>query len=200
MPNDCMNYVSIKIKDDKELFDRIKKNLEDEENPTLFSTLYPEPDYDKVDVVKAFGDGKELVEDRSQAWWDWRVTHWGTKWEVYDVDSWGSIEYEEDEEHGEYSVSFPFSTAWSPPIEWYDYVTANYPAISIDANYEEFGCCFAGEYRSEYGKVGQDNCVSWDSIEDMERIVRERKDDLPDVVDTLENELEYLKEREAENE
>ena len=205
MPNDCMNYVSIKVKNDKELFDRIKKNLEDEENPTLFSTLYPEPDYTKVDVVKAFGDGKELVEDRSQAWYDWRITHWGTKWELYDVDV-PTIECGEDTIHTpegsykQYEISFPFATAWSPPVEWYDYVTANYPNISIDANYEEFGCCFAGQYQSEYGKVGQDNCVSWDSIEDMERIVREHKDDLPDVVDTLLTELEYLKEREAENE
>ena len=193
MPNDCMNYVSIKIKDDKELFDRIKKNLEDEENPTLFSTLYPEPDYDKVDVIEAFGC--KIVEDRSQAWWDWRVTHWGTKWELYDVDI-PTIEYQEDEEHEQYSVSLPFSTAWSPPVEWYDYVTENYPAISIDASYEEFGCCFAGEYSSGKG----DNCVSWNTVEDMEKIIQERGHDLPDVVESLKNELEYLKECEAKNE
>ena len=195
MPNDCYNYITLTVKKDKELFDKIKANLENEEKPTLFSTLYPEPDYTKEDVVKAFGDGKELVEDRSQAWWDWRVTHWGTKWEVYDVDSWGSIEYEEDEEHGEYSVSFPFSTAWSPPIEWYDYVTENYPAISIDAYYEEFGCCFAGQYSTETG----DLCVSWNTSEDMEKIIQERGHDLPDVVESLKNELEYFKKREAED-
>lgn len=201
MPNDCMNWVSIKIKSDKELFDRIKKNLENEENPTLFSTLYPEPDYDKVDVIEAFGT--KIVKDKSQAWYDWRITNWGTKWELYDL---YDIQYDEDTIHTpdgsfkEYEISFPFATAWSPPTAWYDYVTANYSNISIDANYEEFGCCFAGEYRSEYGSVGTDTCVSWDSIEDMERIVRERKDDLPDVVNTLENELEYLKEREAEGE
>ena len=194
MPNDCYNYMTLTVEKDKELFDKIKTNLENEERPTLFSTLYPEPDYTKEDVVKAFGDGKELVEDRSQAWWDWRVTHWGTKWELYDVDI-PTIEYQEDEEHEQYSVSLPFSTAWSPPVEWYDYVTENYPAISIDASYEEFGCCFAGQYISGKG----DNSVSWNTVEDMEKIIQERGHDLPDVVESLKNELEYLKECEAEN-
>ena len=37
-----------------------------------------------------------------------------------------------------------FNTAWSPPIAWANAVSALYPHLQLELQYEEGGCDFAG--------------------------------------------------------
>ena len=56
----------------------------------------------------------EFVEP-DQAWWDWRLQNWGTKWEIVSDESYLDIQ---DNEHGK-AIRASFSTAWSPPTDLY---------------------------------------------------------------------------------
>jgi hypothetical protein len=45
-----------------------------------------------------------------------------------------------------------FDTAWGPPIAWATTVSALYPHLSLELQYEECGCDFAGVVTLERGE------------------------------------------------
>lgn len=53
-----------------------------------------------------------------ESWYDWRVTHWGTKWNSY--------EGEEDNYR-----RIAFLTAWAPPVPIFDKLAEKYPKITF---------------------------------------------------------------------
>lgn len=72
-------------------------------------------------------------------WYDWRITHWGTKW---DICSGGG-----DEPWVECSgdmISISGDTAWSPPIAALDGLAAAFPETSIDLGWSEPNMVFEG--------------------------------------------------------
>lgn len=72
--------------------------------------------------------------------WDyvWCVENWGTKWDARIID------WEREDDN---TINIFFETAWSPPIELYDYlINENW---DIRAFYNEPGLCFAGIYESD---------------------------------------------------
>lgn len=95
-------------------------------------------------IIKGYnGEGlfKEfLPTPEGEDWYEWNVNHWGTKWDVSDDDV---IDIWEDR------VSMSFDTAWSPPIEFYAYLTEQ--GFEVDAKFWEPGIGFAGYYTSEDG-------------------------------------------------
>jgi hypothetical protein len=100
-------------------------------------------------------------------WYDWRVTNWGTKWDVVDVDITQPLTIHDDEEGTEpfsMNASFSFNcwTAWSPPIPvWNKLVEMG---ISVDADYQDEGMGFEGRYVN-----GEDKC--WEpEIEEEEEV------------------------------
>ena len=101
MPNWCDNSAVITHKDKSKL----EELREQAEQNTLFGFVLPEPDYDKVKVKSAHPEisGKEFANPK-EAWWDWRVQNWGTKWEA-DFDT--GFEFDED-------LTLWFDTAWAP--------------------------------------------------------------------------------------
>ncbi|MFV2028642.1 hypothetical protein [Neisseria sp. S1] len=69
-------------------------------------------------------------------WYDWRIRHWGTKWNAdccYISRSDGLLE-------------ISFETAWSPPDGVYRAICAAYPDLELVGKYIEDGMCFAGYY------------------------------------------------------
>jgi len=67
-------------------------------------------------------------------WYDWRVEHWGTKWDVQ-----GDLVYD-DEEYLEYC----FESAWSPPTPFLEKVSKDFPLLRFVLKYEEEGIGFIG--------------------------------------------------------
>jgi len=152
MPNWCNNSISIKT-NSKLLYRKIKTHLETEAekddkghytNVGLFGLLYPEPDYEKIDVHNWKGE----KEDKGRAWWYWRVENWGTKWDVRSDDIQGDLTCEANDKYREYEIEFDFDTAWSPPIEWLRYCEEKYKRqeLSFHMTYFEGGMGFGGVY------------------------------------------------------
>jgi hypothetical protein len=74
----------------------------------------------------------------ANAWWSWRLDHWGTKWDVYDTSN--SWMWDNPPE-----LELSFSTAWGPPLRAYDAAVARH-GFKVTAYYNEFGYGFCGEY------------------------------------------------------
>ena len=132
MPNHCFNRIEIYGKEAS----KIASKIESEETPFDFTKIFPEPDYDKVEVFSTFGEKTKPV-TKDQAWWDWRVQNWGTKWNSYDCEV---IEMDDEQ------VEYTFSTAWSPPEGVIEKLREQYPDVSITAFYDEPGMEIAGYY------------------------------------------------------
>ncbi len=76
-------------------------------------------------------------------WYDWRVSNWGTKWDVT-----AELTDETDE-----SLVYDFPTAWSPPISWLKKVSRDYPKLSFRLKYDEPNMEVVGVIIVEKGKV-----------------------------------------------
>ena len=132
MPNYCYNRVEIY----GEGAEKIANKIQSEETPFDFTKIFPEPDYDKIEVEPTFRkEEKEDSDFRMPAWWDLRVQNWGTKWNSFDCE----VTILEDDQ-----VEYTFNTAWSPPEGVIYKLRELYPDVSITAFYDEPGMEIAG--------------------------------------------------------
>ena len=141
MPNWCEN--SVKIIGSKEQLQHLIDIKFD------FKIIYPEPDYTKVRVKCVYPDiRKTEFADPQRAWWDWRITNWGTKWEA-DVDvidnNFSKISSDK------YMMIFSFNSAWTPPLGIYKKLEDT--GLKVTAFYYEPGCDFLGSWKN-----GVDSC------------------------------------------
>lgn len=121
----------------------------------------------------------------SDKWYDWRVNNWGTKW---DIELQDAITTKDGK-----TLYANFDSAWSPPIEAYDKLTAM--GFSISAFYREMGIGFAGQYEAySNGTIEHEqteiNFTNENWRDDM-------SDTLADFMeDEYQNWLEYMREQE----
>ena len=166
MPNHCHNRVTFysddKEEEIKKLHDifSIDVQAEDEER-TIFGQFIPEPDWpttplaeedvkywlrDKrgevgelpVSTKETYGTISKFTSTGNQddRWYDWRLKHWDTKWDCYD------LEIDEDDLPHGFEVSF--NTALSPAEEICRAMRKQYPDIDISWFYDEPGEAIAG--------------------------------------------------------
>ena len=92
-----------------------------------------------------FGFDKYITESQSEYmkktygannWYDWKVTNWGTKW---NIDGESVYFYDEDVDR----IELHFDTAWSPPEEVCEVLRQNYD-VDINWFYREDGMQFSG--------------------------------------------------------
>lgn len=121
MPNWCMNSVTFKHDDPKEIV-RLQQAFEREE---LLSEFAPNP------------KGKD-----SDDWYSHNINEWGTKW-----DTGGASDMIQVQTANEIIVSF--DTAWSPPVRFYEVMEEL--GWEIKAYYYEPGMAFCGKYTTGYG-------------------------------------------------
>lgn len=151
MPNWCSNRLAVstwcKVEDEakarkqiEEFRDKAKLIEEDgtEASSLCMNNLYPMP--------KELQDTKAPSDEPN--WYDWRVEHWGTKW---DIDA--CLNYD-DEEYLDYS----FESAWSPPTAFLEKVSKDFPLLRFVLKYEEEGCGFLGRAIAKDG-VLDDACL-----------------------------------------
>jgi hypothetical protein len=162
MPNWCENEMTISHKDPA----MMQKALEAWNSGGFLGALVPEPDYSVTAVAETFPhitaqyaktEGEKAAalanvpKIREDAWWDWRVQNWGTKWDIGWSDHQDKAKLDDDG----LSMWVWFDSAWSPPVDAYaKLVELGY---EIKAYYNENGCCFCGKFED-----GQDQCYSID--------------------------------------
>ena len=122
MPNWCLNNATITHDDPaklNELLDAYKRGeLIEHYRPT------PKDENGKLD----------------EEWYDWRVTNWGTKWDVGGEDAFCERMVTADN-----TVVLSFDSAWSPPIEFYSFMKREH-GFDIRASYFEPGMAFCGDW------------------------------------------------------
>ena len=85
-----------------------------------------------------------VIDFQGNNWYDWNVRNWGTKWDVAVGD---------DEKYPETSIThedetviaYSFNTAWSPPTQAIETLSAQYPEVEFELSYEE-ETGWGGEY------------------------------------------------------
>ena len=132
MPNWCNN--SITIRGDVETLSQLKPVLEAGEG--LLQAIKPMP-AELKDTTKG-SNGDDIN------WYDWRVSNWGTKWDV-------STEGLEFIDHGDGTaeISGWFDTAWAPPIDALHTLAEDWDSCYVELYYQESGMCFVGYWDSE---------------------------------------------------
>lgn len=141
MPNWCNNNLFLSH-DDPEM---MEKAVDAWNSGKFLATLVPEPDYTKVKVKPTFDSshitGKPAPEfvDPEQAWWDWRVQNWGTKWDI----GWEQYQDKADLDDDNLMI-VSFDSAWSPPTDAYAKIIEL--GYSIKAYYFESGMEFCGKW------------------------------------------------------
>ena len=179
MPNWCNNTITIQGPTDtlKPLWDEAQKT-------GLLQAMKPMPKEleNTTSPAPQEGEPQPLV-DGFDNWYDWRISNWGTKW---DVDSEG-LEYT-DNGDGTAVISGYFESAWSPPIDAYQTFCDDMDNCSLDAYYDEGGMDFAGHW---YDGV-DDFC---DNVSEYARNVIKNGDSGSDLYDHLDDYLELTEQR-----
>ena len=148
MPNWCENTLDITGPEDSvNRFIMFAKGEETDNGtiiPLSFDSLYPEPNYDEVEVfptitVSPVGNSSNMPD-----WWNWRNSNWGTKWDLDNHTTFDS---------GVGWANYMFDTAWGPPIELFVKVAADYPDLKFTLTYGESGMWFSGQAVYENGKM-----------------------------------------------
>jgi len=152
MPNWCDNQIT--ITGPNKVIDKIEKIVNEEKGAGgLLEFFHPMPK-ELRDTTADGSEDKKLIEKYGYSdWYGWACDNWGTKWdlnEFYGVDR----QYLTEQNEGESTISFSFSSAWSPPIGAYEYFLAKNEECSLKAYYYEGGCDFMGCWDN-----GDDNCV-----------------------------------------
>ena len=161
MPNWCSNWAELTAPS-TQAFDNFVAHMEkhfswvppeedvddaQKEEPAGFCGYFvPEPDYNAVEVFPAHPElHKNPDAYRMPGWWDFRVSNWGTKWEI------GLSRDQITFDRESLSISMSFDSAWSPPLGVYESATTQ--EWSVDAHYCEPGMDFIGYYTSAEGEM-----------------------------------------------
>jgi len=146
MPNHCHNRVTVygSGNDTDETRAQIAKIKEIFESDTIFGHFIPEPDWattpnkdGELPVAREYPYPPHFPKsgEIDQRWYDWRLQHWNTKWDAYD------LEVADDDED---QLEVTFNTAWSPPDSVCSAFRDKYPDLAVSWFYDEPGCEIAG--------------------------------------------------------
>ncbi len=161
MPNWCDNQIT--ITGPSSVIDKIEKIVNEESNNAengLLQFFHPMPKELLETEAGPLAKTKKEKQARqarklkfgAENWYDWRVNNWGTKWEVCEF---YGVDKQPDALIGDSTISFAFSSAWSPPIGAYEKFLENNPDCFIRAYYYEGGCDFMGLWED-----GVDDCYA----------------------------------------
>jgi len=150
MPNHCHNRVTIygsghDTDDTRAQIAKIKAIFNDE---SIFNHFIPEPNWATIPnkdgelPTQPSDDNRyhmpffKSTGQQDARWYDWRLQHWDTKWDAYDV------EVTDGDDIDGFEVEF--NTAWSPPEAVCHAMRELYPNLSVSWFYDEPGMEIAG--------------------------------------------------------
>lgn len=112
-------------------FDRLTSRYVDREFVQTVETI--EPTFSFWNIVRPEGEDRIKYDESLGAsgampyWYDWNCENWGTKW-----DSDGELE-----EYAEDHIHYRIETAWSPPVAALVALSAQYPDLHVEMDWEE---------------------------------------------------------------
>ena len=138
MPNWCSNSITISGPTEtiKTLWEEAILDADDETG--LLNAMHPMP--------KELHDTTKGSNGDDFNWYDWRVSNWGTKWEI----SSEGLEFI-DNGDGTACITGWFDSAWAPPIGAYEHFADMMDNCVLEASYYEPGMDFGGFWSSENG-------------------------------------------------
>lgn len=92
-------------------------------------------------------------------WYNWAITHWGTKWDVYDVGEW----QQEDNK-----ATIIFQSAWSPVSKVILVLSERFPELTFTLKFADEGGGFLGYETYAEGVLADQSEVNWTSDEGIE--------------------------------
>ena len=198
MPNWCDNQIT--ITGPNSVIDKIEKIVtEEKDGDGLLNYFHPMPkQLEDTTSPSSSADKPQPMVEGFDCWYDWRCENWSTKWDVNEF-------YGVDRQHlndslDESTISFGFSSAWSPPINAYQSFLINMSEknldVSVKAYYYEGGCDFAGCWDN-----GDDECIAPSDYKSDDEYWNDGLGyDLDEMFNITESMAEYEAEQEAEKE
>ena len=187
MPNWCDNQIT--ITGPYSVIDKIEKIVKEEKDGDgLLNFMSPMPkELDGTTAPSSSADKPQPMIEGFDNWYDWRCENWSTKW---DVNEFYGVDRTPD------TISFGFSSAWSPPIGAYEKFLADNEDCSLKAYYYEGGCDFMGEWND-----GVDDCYAPSDYKSTDDFWNDGVGStLDDMFNITESMAEYEAEQEAEKE
>ena len=198
MPNWCDNQIT--ITGPNSVIDKIEKIVtEEKDGDGLLNYFHPMPkQLEDTTSPSSSADKPQPMVEGFDCWYDWRCENWSTKWDVNEF-------YGVDRQHlndslDESTISFGFSSAWSPPINAYQSFLINMSEknldVSVKAYYYEGGCDFMGCWDN-----GDDDCYAPSELKSTDDWWNDGIGaELDDMFNITESMAEYEAEQEAEKE
>ena len=202
MPNWCDNQIT--ITGPNSVIDQIEKIVKEEKDTDgLLNFFHPMPkQLEDTTSPSSSADKPQPMVEGFDCWYDWRCENWGTKWDCNEF-------YGVDRQYNEAgktkmsltsTISFGFSSAWSPPINAYEkFIISSSEKkqdVSIKAYYYEGGCDFMGEWDN-----GNDDCYAPSDYKSDDDFWQDGiGSTLDDMFNITESMAEYEAEQEAEKE
>jgi hypothetical protein len=123
---------------------QLKEDLNVEQELFTFESFIPMPSTILRDDI--IGNGRD-----DNNWYDWRIEHWGTKWDAYSV----SIKKE-------FNIKKPyvkiyFQTAWAPVPKVIKKISEMFPELAIKYAFLDEGGGFCGWEKYKAGKLMSDS-------------------------------------------
>ena len=198
MPNWCDNQIT--ITGPNSVIDKIEKIVtEEKDTDGLLNYFHPMPkQLEDTTSPSSSADKPQPMVEGFDCWYDWRCENWSTKWDINEF-------YGVDRQHlndslDESTISFGFSSAWSPPINAYQSFLINMSEknldVSVKAYYYEGGCDFAGCWDD-----GNDECIAPSDYKSDDEYWNDGLGyDLDEMFNFRESMAEYEAEQEADKE
>lgn len=145
MPNWCFN--SLQVTGSKEDLEKLREDVKGGGCPISFEKILPTPTTEEeLDEQTKDSEHRRIMEMatgvKTVDWYSWRVTNWGTKWDITSC----------DEDFSDEWWTLSFDTAWSPPVMALRHMLAGRP-LDATLEYHESGNWFAGYVKWEQGVV-----------------------------------------------
>lgn len=146
MPNWCNNSIEIigPKREIKSLWEEIMQN----KDKGLLSVICPQPD-NMFHGNLGERERQLCISKNIPNWYDWNIENWGTKWDV----SISDLSFVEDGSsipvENLSNINGFFESAWTPPIQAYEYFLKKNPSCKIIASYYEIGMDFGGHFHED---------------------------------------------------
>jgi len=131
MPNWCDNTLT--ITGTPERIAQLRQALGDNGEPLQLARLNPHEPSDEDVRAHPMGQALQAISGEV-GWYESNIARFGTKWEISDV----------SEEVADDSVTYYFSSAWSPPVEAVEAFVAENRDVHVRLEYDEPGMDFSG--------------------------------------------------------